>query len=423
MGRDAIATSMFLFLAAHAALAQDQTQTDKRIEQLERELQDLKKKVNQDQPTGKDFLSTIGSVVKVYGFLRLDAIYDDSRPNDTQVIAYVRSEDSSAGPAIGAKKNDEDLTIHGRLTRLGLDFDGGKVTVIDEAALTGKLEFDFYNLPSSDSRAAVRMRHAWLKLNWGEFSLLAGQREDVIAPIFPIVNADLVMWGAGNLGDRRPQIRPEWSDGTFTVTGMVGLTGANDQADIDSDGFLDGEDSGLPTLQLRLGASFNGWVEKKKFTVGVWGHRAWEETSTPIAGKDEFDSTAVGIDFTLPILTNLWLKGEAWRGKNVDDVRGGIFQGINSTTGDEVASEGGFVELGWQPLSWYSPSIGFSMDNPDHDDLPATGRDMNRTFYLANRFTSGPVDIGFDILHWETDYAGYGKGTDNRYYLFFAYRF
>ena len=87
------------------------------------------------------------------------------------------------------------------------------------------------------SMAAIRMRHAYTKLAWGDFNVLAGQTADVISPIWPIVNADLVMWGAGNLGDRRPQLRPEWTpaigDSRLIVQGEVGLTGAQDGSDID----------------------------------------------------------------------------------------------------------------------------------------------------------------------------------------------
>lgn len=372
---------------------------------------------------------TVGKSAKLkfYGFLRLDAVYDDSRPDNTQIIGSVKSEDPAADPSVAAKENDHDLTIHPRLTRLGIDFEGPKVEPLGGAHVTGKLEIDFYNLLpgalTSNSREFVRMRHAWLKLGWENFSLLAGQREDVISPIFPIVNNDLVLWGAGNLGDRRPQVRGEWTNGMFTATGMIGLTGADDNQNLDNDGLLDGEDSFLPTLQGRLAVALDGWVAKQKIVVGIWGHWAREETSKNVAGFDRFQSDAEGLDLTIPLLADLWLKGELWRGQNLDDVRGGIFQGVNTTTGDEIASFGGWIELGWRPVEWYAVSLGASLDDPEHDDLPVAGKDLNRIFYLANRFTFGPVEFGADYLNWTTEYKGFGEGTDNRFNVYAAFKF
>jgi len=145
-----------------------------------------------------------GSPIKFYGFLRVDLAWDDSRFNDNQIPARVLPEPTSA-------TNDlEEFTMHGRLTRFGLDLDGGTIEAL-EAKLSGKLEVDFYGLLNTDSRNDFRMRHAYLKLAWTKFILLAGQTADLISPRFPNVNHDLVMWNAGNTGDRRPQIRGEWA--------------------------------------------------------------------------------------------------------------------------------------------------------------------------------------------------------------------
>lgn len=370
---------------------------------------------------------------RLNGFLRLDVQFDDSKPNNTQVIGFVRSEDADAVAGIRADDNDSDLTIHPRLTRFGLDFDGPRIEALGGAKVDGKLEVDFYNLlPSgitSNSREFLRMRHAWLQLSWENFFVQFGQREDVISPIWPIVNADLVMWGAGNLGDRRPQVRAEWTNGTFTATGALGLTGAVDNQDLDADVTLDGEDAAVPTVQGRFGVSADSpWVEKQKIVGGVWGHWARERTNTAVAGENRWDSFAVGADLTVPILANLWLKGEIWFGQNLDDVRGGIFQGINTTTGEEIRSRGGWLEIGWRPIDWYSVTAGFSVDDPHKDDLNSglasvLSRDANRIFYLANRFTFGPVEFGLDYLHWITDFVDVDRGVDNRFNFYAMFRF
>lgn len=409
------------------------------------ELEALKKRVSElearmskpgDSP-GWSGLTALGSKFKLYGFLRLDAYWDDSRPNNTQTIGWIRSEDPAALAAgIGAKDDDDTLTIHPRLTRIGLDLDGGTVEPLGDARLTGKVEIDFYNnglLGQAESRSAIRMRHAWTQLAWGGFSLQAGQDNDVISPIFPVVNNDLVMWGAGNLGDRRPQVRfelaPAIGGGRVVVQGEVGLTGADDNVDLDTGtigaGYRDGEASGLPTLQGRVAFRHPVFATRSNLEIGAWYHRAWEDTDTQFGPglEDEFDSFAYGADVQIPLWTDrVWLKGEIWGGRNLDDVRGGIFQGINATTGSEIRSRGGFAELGVAAASWVTLFGGISRDNPIDSDLNAGGRKANDIWYVATRSDFGPVQLGLEYLNWTTKYRGFGEGDDHRIGCFIAYR-
>jgi hypothetical protein len=372
---------------------------------------------------------------KLYGFLRLDAIYDSSRPNNTQIPAFIRSEDPAAPAAIRSDRNDDDLTIHPRLTRFGIDFTGPEIERLGGAKTSGKAEIDFYNLPSSESRNAPRMRHAYLKLTWDTASLLAGQTSDIISPIFPIVNPDFVMWGAGNVGDRRPQLRGEFAPkvgpGNFILQGEAGLTSANDGQDLDpaaAGAFRDGEASGKPTLQARAAYAFPLW-QNQKFEIGVWGHRAWESTDTPIgtSGERDFDSEAAGLDIVVPLCRDIvWLKGEVWTGKNLSDIRGGILQGINTATGREVDSQGGWLELGVRPVKWFSLHGGYSFDNPDNEDLRGSAippRTRNSIWYGALRAYFDPIEIGLDYLNWTTDYLGVGSGHDHRFQSYISYKF
>jgi len=366
-----------------------------------------------------------GSALTVYGFVRLDVQYSDSRFQDNQITGWVLSEDGDAPAGVGAPRNQNDLTMHGRLTRLGLELDGGKLDALGGPALTGVIEIDFYG-GGSDSRNLFRMRKAYAQLDWGDVQLLTGQTWDLMSPLFPAVNADLVMWGAGNLGDRRPQIRLTWTpdeDRRWSVAGMAGLTGAIDGDDLDADRVPDGETSSKPTLQARVG--YKGKIdEDHPFEVGAWGYRAWEEPTTPVAGERRFDASAFGLDLQATLVPDLLsLKSEIWSGENLDDVRGGILQGVNTTTGDEIEAWGGFAEV-WVKVS---PStnviVGYSKDDPDNGDLNAADRSKNAVRYVAVKWSDGPVTIGGEFLHWETDYRSLGNGTANRVVAYIAYSF
>jgi hypothetical protein len=372
----------------------------------------------------KELTASGKSFLKFYGFIRMDAIYDDSRPNNTQTIAWVRSEDPTA-PG-GFVKDRADLAMHPRLTRFGFDLDAGKVESLG-AKVTGKIEVDFYNsglTGQSESRAALRMRHAWVKLGWENTSVTAGQREDLISPIFPIVNADLVMWGAGNLGDRRPQVRIEHTamEGNLVLGAMVGLTGADDNADLDANTYRDGESAARPTVQLRAGYKFAAGGGKKG-EFGIWAHDAKDDPDASILGHGHFDSQAFGIDLHLPVTETMTVRGELWQGRNLDDVRGGIFQGVNAATGDEVASRGGWVEFGYKAGKVWGVHVGHSFDNPHDGDISAGGRTENRIWYVANRFDFDPVEFGLDFLHWHTKFKGQRGGLDNRVQAYVAYKF
>ncbi len=369
-----------------------------------------------------------GHALSLYGFLRIDLSHDTSRPQDSQLIAWIRSEDHDAPSSIGAPRNAGDFTMHGRQTRIGLDLAAPRsIEKLDDAKLNGKLEVDFYG-GGSDSRAFIRMRKAYMTLSWDDLTLLAGQTGDVIAPLYATVNTDMAMWGAGNVGDRRPQVRfdyhPRVGEGQLFVQGAITLGGAVDQDDLDGDSYLDGETAEEPGLQGRLAYRAPLFDDARPLLIGVWGHYAEEDPQSEVAGHGRFESNLFGVDLTLPIYRRvLWLKGEYWRGKNMDDVRGGILQGVNLTDGSEVRGDGGWVELVYQPADWLTLHAGHGRDDPEDDDLGATGRAENVVWFVAARATFDDFCVGLEFLDWTTKYVDFGDGTNQRLTLFLAYQF
>ena len=377
-----------------------------------------------------------GSEIQFYGFLRMDAAYDTSRMSDTQIPVFVRSEDPSAPGA--APENQSEFTLYTRMTRFGLNLGGGELKAIGSPKLTGRIEVDFYGGPASDSRNMFRMRHAWAKLQWGNFLLLAGQTSDLISPLYPSVNADMLMWGTGNLADRRPQTRVQYTlpigTSQLLIQSAAGLTNAIDRKDLDKNGVPDGEVSGLPTLQGRLALRLPIWKtddgKSHPLEIGAWGHQAWEELDAPLAGteEDSFQSSVVGVDLKLPLYQDrLALTVEGWTGKNLSDLRGGILQGINTATGAEIHATGGFAQLSWTTIKTerYKNVLhaGIAMDDADDADLNDGGRDLNYAMYGAVQSVFGHFTLGIEYLHWVTEYVGFGNGTSDRINLYTIYNF
>ena len=369
--------------------------------------------------------------IKPYGFLRLDLIYNDSKTNNSQTTMWVSSEDG-----VKVAVDDEEFVLHPRLTRLGLHVKGGKV---DRSDISGNLEIDFITTPNfSESRQAIRLRHAFLKVLRGEFYLLAGQTWDIISPIFPSVNQDTLMWNAGNTGDRRPQLRAGYEHplgpGKLSIMGGLGLTGAIDSKDkdLDKNGVRDGEDSGLPNLQARIGYTRPGFVPRENMVVGIWGHLAKEEigeVSARIAGENSFTSNSIGGDIILPIISlshegSLTMRGEIWSGKNLSDFRGGIGQGVNTNTGEEIKSIGGWLEFLIKVNTELQVEVGYTVDNPEDENLGIGDKAENTTWYIGGNFKpGGGLLLGIEYINWKTGYKDAPEGTDNRVNLIAQYNF
>ena len=191
------------------------------------------------------------------------------------------------------------------------------------------------------------------------------------------------------------------------------MSGAIDQADNDGTGgsrtVADGFDSGHPHGQLRFGVNFDSWVESQRATLGAWGYVAGLETDMKFGGEDHFMPWIVGIDVVLPIAETLSLRGEAWIGEALSDIRGSILQDINTVTGSEVSAWGGFAELHWQTSKTIRLALGGSIDNPDGGDLSGLSgedRDLNWTLYASSRFDwEGGLLSGLDVIFWETQYS------------------
>ena len=354
--------------------------------------------------------------LKFYGFLRLDTIYHDSKPQHPQFTQWIQAEDPT-----GKGNNDDEITLYPRLSRFGIDYSGPKVERLFGLDLGGKFEIDFQN-GGTESRQIPRFRHAYLKLIRGDFAILAGQTWDTISPLFPTVNSDSLMWNTGNLGDRRPQLRlvyePKIGPGQLSLMGGPALSGAIDAKDLDNNGTRDGEDAGLPNLQLRLGYSAPLWLKDRPASLGIWGLRGWE------ASLKRFESYAYGLDLTLPFSPDLALRGELWRGRNLSDFRGGIGQGIQTTGRQEIDSMGGWAELVYRIAPWFTLAPGYTLDNPSDDDITKGSRSKNWTLYLAHRFQlGGGFLIGLDYIYWKTEYKGLRDGDANRFNLFFQYDF
>jgi hypothetical protein len=349
-----------------------------------------------------------GTRVGFYGFVRLDAIHDSLHMNNGQAPFWVQS----PGNANVASDSNGQFSLSPRLTRLGWNLAAPPETLRDYK-VTGKIEIDFQNLQgaSAESRAAPRIRHAYLQTQKGSDTWLFGQTIDLISPLWPSPNDDSLQWNAGNLGDRRVQVRytKESAESPLGWGLALGLTGAVDAKDLDANGVRDGEDSGLPHVQGRV-----AW-KAGQGTAGFWAHHAWEKATKPVAGENDFTSYSYGLDYSRKIGSKLDLKLELWKGSNLSDFRGGIGQGVNAGTAREIQSQGGWVEVGYQRAPNHRMAVGYTEDNPDDGDVAAGGRLRNYSVFFHNRWRlAGNIEVGANYLYWLTKWQGLATGINHR---------
>jgi hypothetical protein len=254
----------------------------------------------------------------------------------------------------------------------------------------------------------------------------------------PTANDDVLMWNAGNVGDRRPQFRGAWEPrvgkGKATLAAAILAADAVGGSNRDNDLAVDGEESGRPLVQARAAINQPSWVDGQAWELGVWGHNGKYrfDRANAIMRRREFSSDALGADLRLPITRKLLFQGEGWFGRGLADIRGGVGQDINGITGAEVHSKGGWAELLYQFSDLYTLGGGLTIDDPDDEDVTpftgtnqtAAGRTLNRTYYVVNRLNFGSnFTVGVDWMLFQTKYRGLSPGSSNRWNIWFRHAF
>jgi hypothetical protein len=357
-----------------------------------------------------------GPTIKFYGYLKFDAAYDSAYTSTGDYARWVESE--------ALNSDDNQLSITPRESRFGLQFNGPDSETLK---ISGKVEVDFYE-GGSDNKARLMMRHAFLQLDWTklDLSIIAGQTSDVISPLVaPTINYT-VGWWVGNIGYRRPQLRitkglAVGENQKLTLAGAVARNIGHTTAFGSGDS---GKDSGIPIFEGRVGYSFP-LVAGKKAELGFSAHWGREEFDLNSAGDNtQYDTWSANFDFSIPLASSVLVKGEVFTGQNLDAFLGGIGQGINTATMEEISSTGGWASLSLGPWKDWRFNIAGSVDNPDDADLSNGARTLNSSFWgnAAYDITKN-VWVGVELGYWKTEYKNLADGDSVRVQFAVAYKF
>jgi hypothetical protein len=406
-------------------LAKQNAEMRQKIDQLDKELEGLKKTIAEQSGEKQDLIPKMtwsNLDIQLYGYLKLDAAYDTSRMNNGDYAKWVESE--------ATNDNDNQFDMTARETRLGMLINGPDN---GNMKTSGRVEMDFFGPGVPENQARIMMRHAYLKLDWPEsrFNIIAGQTSDVISPLYPQTVNYSVGWWVGNIGYRRPQIRLTKElgfegGGSLKLEGAFARTIGRDEFAADPN-YDSGEDAGFPTLQGRASVTMPTFGPRDA-TIGLSGHWGREEYDTDIYGRNKkFDTWSLNVDYTQPVIEKVEIKTELYTGENLDAYLGGIGQGVTLVAPNrykEVGSKGGWIAASLGPWNNKRFNVGVLVDDVDSSDVNVGGRTLNRSvfgnvYYALNKQT----DVAFELSHWRTKYRGPGDGESLRAQLAFIYKF
>jgi hypothetical protein len=209
---------------------------------------------------------------------------------------------------------------------------------------------------------------------------------------------------------------------------------------LDSAGF--GERASQPFYQTRFAVSRP--MQNSTATVGVGAHYGREI----VGATTNIDSWAFTLDFRVPVIPHVVLRGEGYMGSNLVPFGGGILQGVAavSTTVGNAAGPAPFSNIrkigdggGWAELTFLATPrnvfyLGASEDDPKNKNLlPGSTRQKN-SFVWASYFRkiTNEVSLAGEWSNWEfrtiafvgNTPAGKGPyGRGNVFNIALAYQF
>jgi hypothetical protein len=334
--------------------------------------------------------------VKPYGFIKLDTLYETGNSSHGNYILWAKDPGQSSGL----------FYVTARETRLGLAIKGIKA---GSFKVSGKVEVDFHSSGSEENKPYNFMRHAYLEISNGSFSIIAGQTWDIISPLNPSTLNYSVLWGGGNIGYRRPQLslRQELKSGKSVFTLQAGIF-RTIAADYDNDGIEDGSASGFPTFQGRIAGKF-ALGKKSSLQLGFSGHYG-KSTGTP-----EFSSNSVNVDVLLVFSPGFKLLAEYFSGKNLGTYLGAAGQSVNLDTGKEIEARGFYINAVINPSKTLQLSAGWGRDDPEDATLSPGNRAKNTALFGNLRINLGSLGIGLEISHWSTAYLAMDRQETTRF--------
>ena len=291
---------------------------------------------------------------------------------------------------------------------------------------SAQVEIDFFgtrpidgDLPQDRVLNQPRLRVAFFELQKGDFKLVAGQDKIIISPLDPVSLSHVAVplgYSAGDLFGWLPQVRVDYNHkfgntGTLFQFGVLRPAfgdprlGDEPAASVSLDTFSGfGERASQPFYQARFAVSHP--MQGSTATIGTGAHYGKEI----VGATRDIDSWAFTLDFRVPIVSKLILRGEGYVGSNLVPFGGGVIQGVaavgtapNLTLIRPIGDGGGWAELTFLATRRNVFYLGASTDDPKNRELlPGTTRQKN-SFVWGSYFRklTDQITLAAEWSNWQ----------------------
>lgn len=308
--------------------------------------------------------------------------------------------------AVGVARRGTGMSI--RESRLGLRVDAPEVL---GASFAGDVDMDFHGgqQPSAGGRTfpLARLRTARALLRWSAAHLLIGQESPLISGLNPVSLGDVgtpSFATAGNLWLWLPQVRGGVETRGRLRFGLQGAVLAPTSGDpagaFETDADL-AERSLRPFLQARGAVTWGEDDLTREIGCGV--HEGL--LMAVVATDPERRSRAIACDARIPIIEQVEVRGEYFRGEVLRGLGGGgIGQNFVTGTAGSAAlrSEGGWVQVNTRFIPQLRVGAGFGSDDPDDRATRFRNDAMSAHVVLQ---PAGPLFFGIEGRRLRTTYA------------------
>jgi hypothetical protein len=328
------------------AAAMADTTVDARIQELERQLQELKSQVSAQQQeitTNKTEMQAEieearpmakGTKFTYGGFIQLDALhseYSEGKPNNLIEDFYVPSL-VPVEPGSGNADSYSSTNFSAKTSR----FFFTTATNTDAGLISTRIELDFMLSGSGDERISnswnSRLRHAFVQWDYDkDSSILAGQSWSTFFNVAALPDLLDFVGPAGTIFVRQPQIR--WTMGGLQLAVENPATRLNDASATGSTLYYNGSE--IPDVVAR----YNGKIGDLSWSAAALGRQLRYDERDDKAPAVEIDSDeAYGYGLSL---SGKWMLGQ-------DDLRFminvgdalGRYMGINAFNDGYINSKG-----------------------------------------------------------------------------------
>lgn len=375
-----------------------------------------------DRPASpaKDGLSVLllnpANRLKVHAGLDTLMVFSTSRPFPSGNPLFLL-------PASPFGLDTNTFDAHARQSYVGALFSGPELGDFQTGAQI--LTF-FQNDSLSTDDYGLLVYYAYGELKNDDWRFAAGLQQDVFNPVSPTIVYLTKMYGSGNTGSYRGQVRVERflqgnEDIGVTFTGALSepistlVTGSAGRIE---------EDNGWPNIEGRTEVGFGPQQairgnQVRPLEIGLSGVAGQTRTTRTLLAppaalppRAVIDTWGVGID--LEWQPNEWYgaRGEFYTGQALGEYNGGITQSFNSDTLSEIRSSGGFGELFCYLSDEVHVHIGYGIDAPRQSDLAPTQIRRNQTYFMNWVWdVSKAVQLGLEVDYRQTDYAQFAPNA------------